>query len=69
MSRMEAGTSLSPTGKGRAAAPLGRPGTPEDVARGVLMLASPLADFITGAAVVIDGGASAGPVALRVVDP
>jgi 3-oxoacyl-[acyl-carrier protein] reductase len=53
----------------RAAAPLGRPGTPEDVARGVLMLASPLADFITGAAVVIDGGASAGPVALRVVDP
>jgi 3-oxoacyl-[acyl-carrier protein] reductase len=53
----------------RSAAPLGRPGTPEDVARGVLMLASPLADFITGAAVVIDGGASAGPVALRVVDP
>jgi 3-oxoacyl-[acyl-carrier protein] reductase len=53
----------------RAAAPLGRPGTPEDVARGVLMLASPLADFITGAAVVIDGGASAGPVARRVVDP
>jgi hypothetical protein len=35
----------------------------------VLLLASPLADFITGAAVVIDGGASAGPVALRVVDP
>jgi len=52
----------------RAAASLGRPGTPEDVARGVLMLASPLAEYINGAAVVIDGGASAGPVALRVVD-
>jgi hypothetical protein len=33
------------------------------------MLASPLADYINGAAVVIDGGASAGPVSLRVVDP
>jgi hypothetical protein len=32
------------------------------------MLASPLADYINGAAVVIEGGASAGPVALRVVD-
>ncbi|MBW3631969.1 MAG: SDR family oxidoreductase [Chloroflexi bacterium] len=53
----------------RAAAPLGRAGTPEDVARGVLLLASPLADYISGAAVVIDGAASAGPVGLRVVDP
>jgi 3-oxoacyl-[acyl-carrier protein] reductase len=51
-----------------AAAALGRAGTPEDVARGVLMLASPLADYISGAAVTVDGGASAGPVALRVVD-
>jgi 3-oxoacyl-[acyl-carrier protein] reductase len=53
----------------RSVASLRRPGTPEDVARGVLMLASPLAEYINGAAVVIDGGASAGPVALRVVDP
>ena len=53
----------------RSAASLGRPGTPEDVARGVLMLASPLAEYINGAAVIIDGGASAGPVGLRVVDP
>jgi 3-oxoacyl-[acyl-carrier protein] reductase len=52
----------------RTAASLGRAGTPEDVARGVLMLASPLADYISGAAVTIDGGASAGPIALRVVD-
>ena len=53
----------------RSAAPLGRPGTPEDVARGVLMLASPMAEYINGAAVVIDGGASAGPIGLQVVDP
>jgi len=53
----------------RGAASLGRPGTTEDVARGVLMLASPLAEYINGAAVVIDGGASAGPIDLRVVDP
>jgi 3-oxoacyl-[acyl-carrier protein] reductase len=53
----------------RSAASLGRPGTPEDVARGVLMLASPLAEYISGAALVIDGGASAGPIGLRVVDP
>ena len=52
----------------RAASPLGRVGTPDDVARGVLLLASPLADYISGAAVVIDGAASAGPVGLRVVD-
>jgi NAD(P)-dependent dehydrogenase (short-subunit alcohol dehydrogenase family) len=53
----------------RSAAALRRPGTPEDVAQGVLLLASPLAEYINGAAVVIDGGASAGPVDLRVVDP
>ena len=53
----------------RAASPLGRAGTPEDVARGVLLLASPLADYISGAALVIDGGASAGPADLRVIEP
>ena len=53
----------------RAAAPLGRAGTPDDVAQGVLLLASPLAGYISGAAVVIDGAASAGPIGLRVVDP
>ncbi len=53
----------------RGASPLGRAGTPDDVARGVLLLASSLADYISGATIVIDGGASAGPVGLRVVDP
>jgi NAD(P)-dependent dehydrogenase (short-subunit alcohol dehydrogenase family) len=67
----DGGRHLSPAYRegARTAASLGRPGTPEDVARGVLLLASPLAEYITGAAVIIDGGASAGPIGLRVVDP
>src|SRR5207248_188965 len=35
---------------------LGRPGTPDDIARGVLFLAGGLAQFVTGAAIVVDGG-------------
>ena len=40
--------------------PLGRAGTPEDVARLVLFLASDDSDWITGAAIPLDGGFSAG---------
>lgn len=42
----------------RAAAnrPLARVGTPEDVANAVLFLVSPLSSWITGAALVVDGG-------------
>lgn len=36
--------------------PAGRVGTPEDVAAGVLFLASPAAGYITGQTLVIDGG-------------
>jgi len=36
--------------------PLGRVGTPDDVANAVLFLASPMASWITGAALVVDGG-------------
>ncbi|MCH2412249.1 MAG: SDR family oxidoreductase [Acidimicrobiales bacterium] len=44
-----------------AAAPLGRLGTPEDVADAVAFLASPLAGWITGTDLVVDGGVLARP--------
>ena len=39
--------------------PMGRIGTPEDVANLALFLASDQAAFITGAAILVDGGLSA----------
>lgn len=39
--------------------PLGRIGTPEDIANVVLFLASELAQFVTGASLVVDGGRTA----------
>jgi len=36
--------------------PLGRVGTPDDIANAVLFLVSPMASWITGAALVVDGG-------------
>ncbi|MFC3455228.1 SDR family NAD(P)-dependent oxidoreductase [Amycolatopsis speibonae] len=42
-------------------APLGRLGTPEDVANACLFLASPLASWITGHNLIVDGGVSAHP--------
>jgi len=36
--------------------PLGRVGTPDDIANAVLFLASPMASWITGVALVVDGG-------------
>jgi NAD(P)-dependent dehydrogenase (short-subunit alcohol dehydrogenase family) len=40
--------------------PLGRLGTPEDVANAVVFLASDLSSWITGQALAVDGGFSAG---------
>jgi NAD(P)-dependent dehydrogenase (short-subunit alcohol dehydrogenase family) len=45
---------------GSANRPLGRVGKPEEIARAVLYLASDAASFVTGAAVVVDGGGLAG---------
>src|SRR5262245_30798229 len=40
--------------------PWNRPGPPEDIANAALFLASPLADFITGETLSVDGGSATG---------
>lgn len=40
--------------------PLGRPGKPEEIANAALFLASPMADYVTGTTLFVDGGWTAG---------
>ena len=53
---MTAGLNAEWTGKMVEQIPLGRPGSPEDVANAVAFLASPKAAYITGQVLHIDGG-------------
>ncbi|MCW5747606.1 MAG: glucose 1-dehydrogenase [Alphaproteobacteria bacterium] len=56
---------IDPHELARVGAPLGRAGTPQEIANGVLFLASDLATYITGAELVIDGGMTAGSAVRR----
>jgi NAD(P)-dependent dehydrogenase (short-subunit alcohol dehydrogenase family) len=48
---------MGPMMKQRSAnIPIGRKGTPEDIAHAVLYLASPMSAYVTGHTVVVDGG-------------
>lgn len=40
----------------KKAIPLGRPGTANEAARGILFMASPLADYVSGQVLVVSGG-------------
>jgi 3-oxoacyl-[acyl-carrier protein] reductase len=49
--------------------PWGRAGTPLDIAQAVLFLASPLAEYMTGEVIAVNGGASAGRAHLPLSTP
>jgi NAD(P)-dependent dehydrogenase (short-subunit alcohol dehydrogenase family) len=53
-------SAIDPAERAAISVPLGRVGTAQDIANGVLFLCSDLADYITGQELVIDGGMTAG---------
>ena len=59
------GNALDPAERARQRVPTGELGMPEQVADGVVFLASDAARYITGSELVIDGGISAGAVPRR----
>jgi NAD(P)-dependent dehydrogenase (short-subunit alcohol dehydrogenase family) len=56
---------IDPEERAKLAAPLGRAGQAEEIAHGVLYLASDASRYMTGTELVIDGGMFAGAVARR----
>jgi len=51
---------IDPNEVAKAGVPLGRPGQAQDIANGVLFLASDASNYMTGAELVIDGGMTGG---------
>ena len=51
---------IDPNEVAKAGVPLGRAGQAQDIANGVLFLASDASNYMTGAELVIDGGMTGG---------
>ena len=59
------GPAIDPNEIGKSMVPMGRAGTAQDVADGVLFLSSDASSYVTGTELVVDGGMSAGAIPPR----